>query len=254
MGLTMMAGGSKARGWISGLVGGLVFAGSSPLFADGSYVQAESQAGREVHSEPTDRAPNAATGLVFVPRSKRGAPAARVGGGSRAAGEALEVRALVPEFDDAALTLIEQPKLYWDLSADTDYAVSFTLIDPDAIDPLVSVTLPGPFRAGIQGVELRDYDARLALGKRYQWFVAVMPNPERRSADMIARGSVVRIEPSKQLTSQLVGQSPAEAAVRLARAGIWYDALDAASAGLDERSPAAALALRSALLEQVGLD
>ncbi len=220
-------------------------ADSAPLKADPSRTSGSASLSSTHRS---DRMP------VFIPRGKRGAPAARVGGASRGTQEALVIHALVPRRDAAALTLAEQPTLYWHISADTPHSVNFTLSEPEAVDPILDLMLAGPFRAGMQRVDLQAHGARLAVGKRFQWFVAVVPDPERRSADIVARGAIQRVaEP--ELESQLEKAEPKETAGLLARAGIWYDALDVLSDRIEESPANAAVeAQRSALLEQVGLD
>ena len=172
---------------------------------------------------------------VFIPRTSRGAPAARIGGASRSGSPGLVVLALVPQHDGAALTTTAQPTLYWHLSKPTEHAVNFTLIEPDAIDPILDVTIEGPFEAGVQEIDLTAHDASLETGRSYLWFVAVVPDPDRRSADIVARGAVERVLPQPDVE--------ADDAVALAKAGIWYDAL-AATAGPQ----------RTALLAQVGIE
>jgi hypothetical protein len=199
--------------------------------------------------QPTDTA-----GLPqWVPR-KRGAPAARVGGATRGVSADLEVRAMVPRFDDAALTLMAQPTFYWHISAPSEHRVNFTLIDPESVDPIIDVVLDGPFDTGMQAVRLADYGMRLEAEHTYHWFVALMPDPGRRSADMVAGGAVRRLAPEPELDRRLADGHDAARADRLAEAGIWYDALDALEGEIATRpTDATALARRSALLEQAGL-
>jgi hypothetical protein len=203
----------------------------------------ESDAGRD--AQGPDPMP------IFVPRTTRGAPAARVGGASRSKGGEIVVRALVPRTDDAALTLAVAPTLYWHLSGDTTHAVNFTLTDPDEIDPIVDVTLTGPFAKGIHAIEMQSHGVALDVGRHYEWFVAVVPDPEKRSTDIIARGAILRLaEPD--LESKLDTTDPEQAAALMAQAGIWYETLDVLCRRIDAGSGSAARQ-RSALLEQVGL-
>lgn len=189
----------------------------------------------------------------WLPR-RSGTRAARVGGATRGATQDVTVHALVPQYDAAALTLSAEPTLYWHVSETTPYSVNFTLVDPDAIDPLVDVTLPGPFASGVHAVDLTAHSAKLESGKQYYWFVAVMPNPERRSADIIARGAVERVEADPALQSALEEAADRDRVDTLAREGIWYDALEALTTEM-ERNPdeTAPRIRRNALLEQVGL-
>jgi len=197
---------------------------------------------------------NAEAVPVWLPR-REGNRAARVGGATRGATQDVTLHALVPRHDDAALTLSAQPTLYWHVSEATTYSVNFTLIDPAAIDPLVDVTLlSGPFEPGVHAVDLSSHGAKLEPGKQYHWFVALVPNPERRSADIIARGSIERIEPDPALQTALDGATNGGRADALAQGGIWYDALDALQNEVESNpADAAPRVRRAALLEQVGL-
>jgi len=250
------------------LVGGLALPATAGAGAPSAAVTMLGASGNGETARPGDepgespprasqaaRAPQtAAVTPVFVPRARRGAPAARVGGATRGRGDELVVRALVPRFDDAAIALAEDQTLYWHLSARTTHPVNFTLTDPQAIDPILDVTLEGPFEAGIHAVDVFALQAKLEVGRRYEWYVAVMPDPERRSADIMARGVIQRVaEPA--LLSRLEGSTSEQAALLLAEQGIWYDTLNALARQI-AASPGdpAPLAQRSALLSQVGLE
>lgn len=190
---------------------------------------------------------------VFVPRIRHGAPASRIGGATRGREKAVTIATLVPEFDEAALTLAAQPNLHWHLSTDTTHPVNFTLIDPDAIDPMIDAMIAGPFEAGFQRLSLADYEAQLELGRRYEWFVAVVPDPENRSADTVARGAISRIADA-ELASRVARAEPEAVARLLAQSGIWYEALDALSRRVEQNpeDPEPRMQ-RTAMLTQVGL-
>jgi len=202
---------------------------------------------------PSAIAPRPGAVPVWVPRMREGVPASRVGGATRAREKPVTIQTLVPEIDEAALTLAAAPSLHWHLSADTTHPVNFTLIDPDAIDPIVDAMLPGPFEAGFHTLSLADYDAQLEPGRHYEWFVAVVPDPKNRSADTVARGAISRIADS-ELTSRIALAKPDAVASLLAESGIWYEALDALSRGAQQNpeDPQPRMQ-RSAMLEQVGL-
>jgi hypothetical protein len=171
---------------------------------------------------------------VFVPRTSRGAPAARIGGASRSGSPGLTVLALVPEFDGAAVTVAAQPTFYWHLSESTGHVVNFTLVKPDAVDPILDVMIKSDFEAGLHEIDLAAHGATLETGQAYLWFVAVVPDPDRRSGDIVARGAVKRVASEPEIEVDNV--------VSLAAAGIWYEALAAANAPQ-----------RDALLAQVGI-
>ena len=253
----------QAGGWVVGMA--LVMAAPAlgdegPAETPRLLVLAESQVRSESESDRAKREPRAASAPseraparmpVFVPRTSRGAPASRIGGASRSGGSGLVLRALVPELDEAAVTISEMPSLAWHLSAPTEHAVNFTLVDPDAVEPVLDLALPGPFEAGVHRIDLAAHGAKLALGKSYLWFVAVVRDPSRRSADVVARGAVQRVAQAAPLAAQIAGAAPDERAAVLAGAGLWYDALDTIQRRLPEEL---AREQQKALLAQVGIE
>lgn len=229
------------------------------LIADPSRAALERSDSKEKPGETTQRPKPAASEPplpavpVWVPRIRHGAPASRVGGATRGLHKLVTIQTLVPEVDEAALTLAAQPKLYWYLSVETTHPVNFTLIDPNAIDPIVDEMIKGPFAAGVHVLSLADYEARLESGRNYEWFVAVVPDSENRSIHSAARGAIVRVA-DPELTSQIAASEPDVAFILLARSGIWYDALDAANRRMQEmpEDPQSRHWL-DAMLQQVGL-
>lgn len=190
---------------------------------------------------------------IFVPPN-HGAPKTRVGGATRRAVKAglPEISALVPE--EAGLTIEEQPVLYWHLSKETSSRVEVTVIDDSSVDPLLETTLEGPLEAGVRRIRLADHRLHLEPGVTYQWFVVLVPNPNRRSSYKIAGGGIERVDPSDELRAELAAAGATRVPFVLARAGIWYDALDALSRRIEASPGDVALrSQRAALFEQVGL-
>jgi hypothetical protein len=189
---------------------------------------------------------------VYTP-PLRGAPGGRIGGGTRGVGgEDLRVSVLAP--DDRALTVSEQPTLYWFVSRAPRLPVEITLVDTGAVDPILEVRLPPTVDGGIQAVRLADHGVRLKVGVPYKWYVAVVTDPNRRSRDVLAGGTVERIEPPAILVAQLAQAGRDDHPAVYAAAGLWYDALGAiselVSATPNEAGPRRQ---RAALLTQVGL-
>ena len=112
--------------------------------------------------------------------------------------------------------------------------------------PAGSPELSRPRGAGIQRIRLRDYGVQLRPGAIYQWSVALVPDPSRRSHDLVALGYVERVSASS------VGAGDARAQ---AEAGLWYDTIET----LSDQSSAGpkrewASRKRDQLFRQVGLD
>jgi hypothetical protein len=182
-----------------------------------------------------------------------GSPKTRLGGATRGADDDIpRTEALVPE--EAGQTLRAQPVLYWHLSKQTNHRIDFTLIGVDPINPLLEVTLEGEFEPGIQQIRLDEYGVMLQEGVRYQWFVALVPQPKQRLHDRIIGGGIERLSAPADLQSKLDAAPAADAHFILAEAGVWYDALDSLSQQIMLSPGDAKLAAqRAALLDQVGL-
>lgn len=179
------------------------------------------------------REPDGAALPVYVP-PQRGAPATRVGGGTRTVtGDAPQVRLLSPEH--TGLTTAPAPTLYWYLSRDHAGPFELVVTDRHAVQPALRTRLTD-LAAGIHALRLEDYGITLAPGRHYQWSVSLVRDETHRARDIVAVAAIERIERA--------AAGPGAAA--LAAAGLWYDAIEAVS---DPRLPEA----RAALLEQVGL-
>ena len=191
--------------------------------------------------------------VVYVPRSRGQARNTAAGGTrtTRSQNVDARVRVLAPG-DHGALTARAQPTLYWFLSADTDQRIDITLVDDEAIDPLLEVTLPGPVHAGIHALVLADLGLSLELGKAYHFYVSIVRDPKRRSADLLAEASIERIEASDALERELAGAERIYEPYALS--GVWYDAMDAVlSAVAAEPEDSRHARQRAALLDQAGL-
>ena len=192
-----------------------------------------------------DEAGAQATQPVYVP-PVRGAPEFRVGGGTR--GEStgdfiLDV--LAPR--SVGWTSQEQPTLYWFASRRTDSDVVLTIVADESNETLLKSRIPGPVGAGINSFKLAATATRLALDVDYQWTVTVATSTSEPSRNPVASGMIKRV-------SQSVPPAGAADSASLARAGLWYDAIDALGRAIDAKPADTTLrSQRSALLNQMGL-
>jgi hypothetical protein len=182
----------------------------------------------------------------------RGAPGGRVGGATRGRATAdITLAVLVP--DHTGLTVQEQPTLYWFLSRITTVPIELTVIEVNAVKPLLETRLPPPERPGVQRISLADHGVRLLPGVTYKWYVAMVSDRTYRSKDLLSGGLIERVEPST-VRLEAMPRDPLSAARLYADAGVWYDALASISAVIEERPGDPLLrSQRAALLEQVGL-
>ena len=183
----------------------------------------------------------------------RGAPAGRVAGGTRGEGQDLPYLCLiVPEH--IGLTISRQPVLYYYQSKTSPYPIEFTLIQKQGISPIVEKSIGIQDKPGIHPVRLADFGIRLEPGIHYKWFIALIPDSQHRSKDILAAGGMEFIEPSKKIKTQLASAERSQAVYVYADAGIWYDAFFSLSS-LIEKSPddAGLRKQRASLLQQIGL-
>jgi hypothetical protein len=184
----------------------------------------------------------------------RGAPGGRVGGGTRgvAGRDVFVLTVMAP--DHKALTVSEQPSLYWFISAETSLPIEFSIVDPNATEPLLETRLPSPARRGLHRIRLADHPVKLEPGVAYRWSVTVVPDPNRRSRDILASGTIERVEPSQALAARAQSARKDDLPFIYAEEGIWYDAL-AVLSDLIESAPADAdlERQRAALLSQARL-
>jgi len=188
---------------------------------------------------------------VYNPPS-RGAPGGRIGGGTRGGGNIFVLSVLAP--DHSGFTTSEQPSLYWFISKPTTLPIELTVMDSQGIKPLLETKLPSPAEPGIQRVRLADYNVHLAPGAAYRWFVAVVPDADRRSKDILAGGAIERVDLQEDVKTKLAQASDNEIPFVYAQAGLWYDALKSISDLIDAAPQNQELRNeRTALLKQVGL-
>ncbi|TAN41913.1 MAG: DUF928 domain-containing protein [Nitrospirae bacterium] len=183
-----------------------------------------------------------------------GRPVLRIGGGTRGAGYNTPVlAALAP--DHVGLTTREKPTLCWYLSDRARTRLEITINDEASPRPVFEREFTEATEPGIQCMSLAGYDVSLTPDVEYQWFVAIVVDPEHRSRDIVSTGMIKRVMPSPQLISQLgsAGSELGKAAV-YASEGIWYDALSLLSARIIEQKEDRGLrAERARLLDQAGL-
>jgi hypothetical protein len=197
--------------------------------------------------------PETATSMPVYQPPKRGAPGGRVGGGTRGIQRDVFVLSVLAP-DHSGFTVSEQPYLYWFISSPTSLNVELTVMDPQGVQPILETRIASPVKAGVHRIRLADHGVRLSPGAPYRWFIAVVPDADRRSKDILAGGAIERIEIPQELKAKLGQAGKVEIPFLYAEAGIWYDAL-AAISDLIESAPQdqTLRKQRSSLLQQAGL-
>jgi hypothetical protein len=173
---------------------------------------------REPANAPVSAAPRSQTAdMIHYKPPSRGAPRLRVGGGTRASGPSLVVQTLAPAH--VALTMDAAPTLYWYVASvpPESVKIEFTLLDEDGIDPVASFELPHPEAPGIQALRLADHGISVEPGIDYEWSIALVVDPSKRSHDVVSTAWLRRVDPTD-------GERPLTAR-ELAERSLWYDAL-----------------------------
>jgi hypothetical protein len=224
----------------------------------GAYGQSTEGAG----AKPAGSAPAASAGrpaaqaaphVVYKP-PLRGAPADRIGGGTRGVGmeELPQVVALAP--DHPGLTTQIRPNLYWYISRPTSRRVDFTLRDEQTGSDVLTTTLPSPQSAGIHRISLAELKVDLTPGRDYRWIVTVVVDPNRPSRDIYSAGTIRRTDGLTLPTDKMQESDKVLAVAWYAGEGIWYDALEAICEAVNAAPGDRILKnVRAGLLDQVGL-
>jgi len=203
--------------------------------------------------EPEGQKSVTPVGLPIYRPPLRGAPGGRVGGGTRGIGDEF-ITLLVLAPNHVGLTVQGQPTLYWYLSKPTNLPIEVTIIEDQAIYPLLEKQIRVPIQPGINCIRLADYGVLLLPGESYRWFIAAIPAADRRSKDIIAAGFIERIETPEALHMKLSQTDRQNIPYIYAESGIWYDTITAISDLIEANPNDMNLhKQRAALLEQVGL-
>lgn len=194
--------------------------------------------------------------LVYTPRPGTiGRPIMRVSGGTRGAenkkGTILE--ALAP--DHTGLTLKPQPTLCWFQSSAAKTKMEITINDEKATTPVFEQALNSAGKEGILCLNLADYKVSLAPGMEYQWFVALVPDPEQRAVDLVGSGLISVVTPSGEIAKRLANTPKGLETVALyASEGLWYDTIASLTALIEANPGDKKLKeQRAYILEKAGL-
>jgi hypothetical protein len=181
------------------------------------------------------------------------APKRRIDGPARGSRDhELSLRALAPE--TVGLTTAAQPSLYWFNPAAIPYPVMVVLAEEGRPAPLLEVRFADGLTPGIHGLALADHGVALAVGIEYRWSVEVIIDPAHPSRDLVASGTILRIQTPTAVAGALAAAPKGEQPHVFAENGLWYEALDALSRMIrSEPDNPVWRHLRASLLEQVAL-
>ncbi len=174
--------------------------------------------------------------IVFVPPVD-GAPAERIGAGTRGTGSpSAQLKLMVPK--GGALTGSESPALYWWNAKPYDGMLTVTLTRDGTDTPLLNLEEKVTLQGGLNTISLGDVGVRLKAGDIYRWAVSIVAGNRT-----VTQSSYIEFRKSDMSATA----SSAKMAKALAGAGLWYDAF-----ALVARDPKLSGA-RTAMLKQVGI-
>ena len=181
----------------------------------------------------------------------RGAPASRIGGGTRGpAADSPAVTVFAP--DHTGLTVNPQPTLYWHLSKQAPVQIELTLIDEAGVKPLIEKVEKSPLSPGIHALSLKDAGVKLSPDVEYRWHVALIFDPKMRSSDVTSSGTIKLVAAPAGLQGKVADVRSAPAAY--AGEGLWYDSIESLMRLIQASPDDAKLKSQlDALLAQVGL-
>jgi len=234
-------------------------AASGSLYAapEAQRIAQVSQAQRIAQAPAEGKRGDTPMGAITYNAPLRGAPATRVGGGTRsAATKSVQLSVLAPS--DTGYTTRDKPTIYWYVSEALQKPVELTITSNESLEaaskPAFELTLQPPIARGVHALSLEQHGVVLKPGVEYQWFVALVGNAAQRSNDVIAGGTIKRVAETDSVRSRLKESGAASRPALYARAGIWYDAIDELSKQISAQPENRELRVqRAVLLEQVGL-
>jgi hypothetical protein len=164
----------------------------------------------------------------FDPPPGQGVPSGTVGGGSRTLQCQLPPgqlpSALAPR-DQIGWTDRDHPRFWVYLPPHEATRLEFSLYDRNH-SGIYQVMLPVAAGSGMQPIDLPIDAPALDPQVTYQWTVALVCNPERRTQDWVMGGWIQRQPIGLALASQLAQTQGVERIQRYAQGGFWYEALD----------------------------
>ncbi|WP_166482142.1 DUF928 domain-containing protein [Scytonema sp. UIC 10036] len=216
---------------------------------------------------PNQGAPRQATGgasrgNLFTPVSGKGAPRQATGGASRVGNDYdnvfIKVKsptsliALLPE-TFYGTTVSERPTILVYVPPSNAEEAVFSLKD-EAGKMQYQMKIPVAGKFGVIAVKLPVHAPALAVGKNYQWFLALKVNGQLSPSTPYVDGWVQRIQPNAELATVMQQKDALKQAAALGKNGVWYDCV-ATLATLRTAQPANAILTKqwTELLSSVSL-
>ncbi|MEH1840312.1 MAG: DUF928 domain-containing protein [Nostoc sp.] len=184
------------------------------------------------NSAPRQASGGASRGDLFTPSKGNSAPRQASGGASRvgsyylnpstvAAGGPAALIALLPQ-SFYGTTVSQRPTILVYIPASNAEEAVFSLKD-EAGNIQYKMTIPVALKAGVIAVKLPADAPALAVGKNYQWFLAVKVNGTLGPSTPYVDGWIERIQPTAELVTAMQQKDALKQATAFGKNGVWYD-------------------------------
>ena len=180
---------------------------------------------------PSQATGGASRGNLFTPTKGNSAPRHASGGASRvgtyhlnpsiaATGPAALIALLPQSF--YGTTVSERPTVMVYIPASNAQEAVFSIKDETG-KTHHKMTIPVAGKTGTMAIKLPADAPALALGKNYQWFLALKINGQLSPSTPYVDGWIQRIQPSVELATAMQQQDAMKRATAFGQNGIWYD-------------------------------
>ncbi|MBD2493906.1 DUF928 domain-containing protein [Nostoc sp. FACHB-280] len=218
---------------------------SAPQQATGGASRGNIFTPKKGNSAPQQATGGASRGNIFTPKKDNSAPQQASGGASRlgtyylnpgtvaATGPAALI-ALLPQSFYGTTTSAHPTILVYLPTSNAEEAV-FSLKD-EAGNTQYQMTIPVAGKAGVMAIKLPADAPALAVGKNYQWFLALKVDGTLSPSTPYVDGWIERIQPTAELTTAMQQSDELQRAVAFGKSGVWYDCV-ATMAALQNAQP-----------------
>ncbi|MBE9200512.1 MULTISPECIES: DUF928 domain-containing protein [unclassified Nodularia (in: cyanobacteria)] len=181
---------------------------------------------------PRQASGGASRGSLFTPNTDRGAPRQASGGSSRVgtyhlnpssvgAASPAALMALLPQ-SFYGTTVSERPTILVYLPATQAEQAVFSLKD-EAGKTLHEMSISVAGKTGVMSIPLPANAPALAVGKNYQWFLALKVNGTLGPSTPYVDGWIQRIQPTGELATIMQQKDALQRATAFGKNGVWYD-------------------------------
>ena len=181
----------------------------------------------------------ASRGKLFTPISGKGAPQQANAGGSRVGTYYLNPSTVSGKEPAAIIPLLPQnfygttvsahPTILVYLPASNAQEAVFSLKD-EAGNMQYQMKIPVTEKTGVMTIKLPTNAPALAIGKNYQWFLALKINGQLSPNTPYVDGWIQRIQPSNELATAIQDKDALKRATALGKNGVWYDCVSTLAA------------------------